>query len=254
MSKHSKSADKDWKLWIGIIIVVLIIGGIIIVALRSKMTPEETVNKFMYLIENKQYEEAKKLSTGNLEKLDIISNLNPSNLTFIFSEDKKEATGTLLENGIETTNMNLKLKKTLTGWKIDNYEVVTNFIDPQIIEDRLKEGKTVTDIQLLYWGQSNVSTKEKIAQYVKDNGLTALIFIETMKNKNYNKASTLYQPIVKTDLTVEELKEYNWDNYNVKSNFELITNYNCITIELDKKELWIYVAGDTIMNVKEKTN
>lgn len=249
---------KNWKIWIVIIAVVLLIILSTIFIIRNKMTPEETVSKFMYLIEKKEYEEAKKLSSKNLEKLDIISNLKPTNLIFEFSKEKKEATSILLEEDIEVTNMNIKLKNTILGWKIEDYEVVTELIKPQIIEDRLKRGKKVSDIQLLYWGESDLANKEEIAEYITDNYMVAMIFAETMKAKNYDKANELYQPITDKNLTIEQLKEYNWNNYKIINNFEMMKgtkgDLNCITIELDNKKIWIYVAGKQITFILEATN
>lgn len=256
--EEKKSILKNWKLWVGIVILIIILIAVIVVfALRNKMTAEETVSRFMYLIENKEYEEAKKLCSGTLEKLDIVSNLKPSKLNFKFSENKTEATSVLLEEDIETTNMNLRLKNTLMGWKIENYEVTTNLIEPQEIEDRLKDNKEVSDIQLLYWGESDIASKDEIAEYVKDNGVVALIFAETMKEQKYDKANELYQPIGKEDLTVEQLKEYNWNNYEIGDTFNIIEgpkgNFSSTTIKLEDKKVWIYVAGRQIMSVTKAT-
>lgn len=257
MVKHSKSIFKNWKLWVGIAITTLIIITVFVFALRNKLTPEETISRFMYLIENKEYEEAKKLSEGSLEKLDVLSNIKPSSLTFNFSEDKKNATSVILENEIESTNMNIVMKNTLLGWRIQSYEVITDLIEPQIIEDRLKQNKTVSDIQLLYWGESNVASKDEIAEYAKDNAMVAIIFAETMKAKNYNKANEMYEVISEQDLSVNNLKEYNWEDYEIINNFKIMEgpkgDFNSVTIKVGEKKVWVYVAGKQIISIKEAT-
>lgn len=72
-----------------ILLLILLIISFVIILLRNNLTPEETVSRFMYLIENKEYEKAKKYSNRKLENLDLISNIDPSKLTFTFSDDKK---------------------------------------------------------------------------------------------------------------------------------------------------------------------
>ena len=52
---------RNWKLWVGIIVVIALITTVLIFTQRNNLTPEETLSKFMYLIENKEYEKAKKL-------------------------------------------------------------------------------------------------------------------------------------------------------------------------------------------------
>lgn len=72
-----------------ILLLILLIISFVIILLRNNLTPEETVSRFMYLIENKEYEKAKKYSNRKLENLDLISNIDLSKLTFTFSDDKK---------------------------------------------------------------------------------------------------------------------------------------------------------------------
>lgn len=255
MEKKKSNIIKNWKLWVGVIAILLLIIIASIFILRNKMTAEETVSNFMHLIESKEYEEAKKLSNGKLEKLEILSNIKPSSLNFDFTEDKKRATAVLLEEEIESTNLNIVMNNTLLGWKIKSYDVVTDLIDPQIIEDRLKKGKIVSDIQLLYWGESEIASKDEISEYGKNNGMVAMIFAETMKSKNYEKANKMYQPIVETHLNIEQLKKYDWDNYEIIGDFLIMEgpggNLDGINIRVKDKKLYIMVAGKTIMSVTE---
>lgn len=255
--EEKKNLFKNWKLWLGIVIALILIVGITIFALRNKMTPEETVSRFMYLIENKQYTEAKKLSSKNLEKLEILSNIKPSELSFNFSKDKKNAQAVILEEEIESTNINILMKNTLLGWKVQSYEVITELMKPQIIEDRLKQNKTVTDIQLLYWGESDIASKDEFTEYIKDNAMVAMIFAEAMKSQNYSKANEMYDIISEQDLTVDNLKEYDWNNYEIIDNFQIMQgpkgDFNSITIKLEDKKIWIYVAGKQIVSIKQAT-
>lgn len=248
---------RNWKLWVGIIVVIALITTVLIFTQRNNLTPEETLSKFMYLIENKEYEKAKKLCSNNLENLETVSNLKPSNLSFTFSKDKKDATCILLEDEIEFTTMNVKMKNTITGWKIESYKVLTDLADPQIFEDRLKNGEKISNIQLLYWGESDIASKDEIAEYATNNGIVALIFAETMKTKNYNKAKGMYDDTNagEKDLTIEQLKLYNWDNYKITNNFKILEgpkgDFTTSTVQLDDKELYIYIAGKKVITVME---
>lgn len=250
-----KKIIKKWWIWLGTIISIILIIFVTLYFLKNKMTPEETVSRFMYLVENKEYEKAKKLTNGKTEMLDVLSKIEPSNLIFNFSEDKKLATAVVLEDEIETTNINVIIQSTLLGYKIQSYEIVTDLIDPQILEDRLKSGKTLSDIQLLYWGESEVASRDEIAEYAENNAMVAMIFAETMKAQKYDKANELYQVTSEKDLTIDNLKEYDWNNYQMLKNFEIMKTatggFNSITVKLEEKNIWIYVAGKTIISIKE---
>lgn len=156
MGEKKKNILKNWKLWIVVIVIIILVILISILILRNKMTPEETVSKFMYLIENKEYEKAKKLSNGKLEMLDVLSNIKPSSLTFNFSEDKKEAKSIIMEDDdtVEMTTMYIKLNNTILGWKISSYTVETDFIPQNILQKRMDEGKELSQNEFFYWGIS----------------------------------------------------------------------------------------------------
>lgn len=134
-----------------IILFIIIIALVAFFILRNKMTAEETVSKFMYLVENKEYEKAKKLTSEELEHLDLLSNVKPSKLSFKFTEDKKEAETLFFEEGISQTKLYIELDKTIMGWKIKKFYTTTELIDLQEIEDRMKSGEEVSDDQLWYW-------------------------------------------------------------------------------------------------------
>lgn len=247
--KEKKNIFSNKRGLIIIVIIMLLLSMIVLFARRNNRTPEETVSKFMHLVENKEYEKANKLCSNKLEKLDILSNIKPSNLVFYFSNDKKKATATVLEDETMCTNINIIMEKTLLGWKIEQYDITEDEINPQVIEDRLMQNASVSDVQLLYWAQSDVSSKEEIKKYAKNNAMVALIFANSMKAQDYNKATELYQPIEEKSLTVEQLKSFNWDNYEIDSNFELIDNFNCITINIEGKKIGIYVSGKNIVDI-----
>lgn len=251
--EEKKKLWKNWKFWVVATVIIVILAIISILVLRNNMTAEETVSKFMYLIENKDYEKAKKLCSKQLEHLDLLANIKPSSLSFKFSEDKKEAKSVLLEEEIKVTKLNVKLEHTLMGYKIKDFNVTVEAMEPQKIEDRLNNGESVTDVQLLYWAESEIANKEKIKKYAKDNGMVAVVFLTAMKEQNYDKASELYQPIAETHLTVEQLKEYNWDNPEILYNFEIMKgttgNLNGINIKIDNEELYMLVAGKEIMGI-----
>lgn len=58
-----KKIYKKW--WFYLILLILLIISFVIILLRNNLTPEETVSKFMYLIENKEYEKAKNILIEN---------------------------------------------------------------------------------------------------------------------------------------------------------------------------------------------
>lgn len=244
---------------ITILLILLVVTAVAINVLRNKMTPEETLSKFMYLIENKEYEKAKKLCSSDLEKLDILSNIKPTNFSFDFSEDKKEAEATILENEetLEISKMYVYLDKSILGWKINKYKVETNLISGETIQKRLDNNEQVSDLYLLHWAMQDTTSAEDISKYAKDNTMVALIFAENMKNKQYNKANEMYKPTGEESLTIEKLKDYTWNDYEIVNNFKMVEgpkgDLTCVTIKTENKKLWLYVAGKSIIVVKEAT-
>lgn len=252
-----KKKIKKWQVSLGILILAVILITVTALILKNSLTPEETLSKFMYLIENKQYEEAKKLCSKPLENLDVLSSIKPNDLTFDFAEDKKSAISTILEDEIEVTNMHIEMDNTLLGWRIKGYEIIIDLIEPQVIEDRIKQNKIVSDIQLMYWAESDIATKDEIVEYAKDNLMVVIIFAETMKEQKYDKANQLYTVISEQDLNIERLKEYNWENYDIVDNFEIMKSpnggFSSVTVKLEEKKLWLYVAGKQITSIREAT-
>lgn len=248
---------KWWFVLIIIIIIIILTVFIMICTFRNKLSPEETLSKFMYLIENKEYEKAKKLASRDIEHLDLLSNIEPSNLYFEFSDDKKSATSILEDKDLESTVMNVKLNKTILGWKVEDFSVETKPIDSQRIEDKLKNGDEISDSQLFYWAYSDEASKEEMSEYIKDNTIIAFIFAQAMNLKNYDKINEMYQPSTEKDLTVEKLKEYDWDNYEIIDTFKIIEgpkgDLTGTTIQLGDKKIYIYIAGGKIFNILEAT-
>lgn len=233
-----------------ILLLILLIISFVIILLRNNLTLEETVSRFMYLIENKEYEKAKKYSNRKLENLDLISNIDLSKLTFTFSDDKKNANATISEEEIQVNLLHVTLNNSILGWKINNLEISKDNIDPQIIEDRLKNKENVSDIQKVYWAQSSASTKDEISEYIADNTMVAAIFINLMQNKDYDKANELYNISDGNNmLTFEQLKEYDWEKCIIKYNFKLIDNLNGITLNIGNDTLYVYVTNGYISSI-----
>lgn len=231
MSKHSKSILNDWRLWVAVLAIVLLLIGIGIFISRNKLTPEETVSKFMYLIENKQYEGAKKLCSGNLEKLDVLSNIKPSNLSFEYSKDKKSATSVLYENKetAEMTTMHIELDNSLLGWKIKSYTVNTDLIPQTILQARLENNEAISQSEFLLWAIYEETKSEDISKYAEDNLVILTLFAQLMKEQKYDKAMKLYKPINSElgngrELSENEIKEFDWSNYNIYNSTGLFRN------------------------------
>lgn len=231
---------KNWKLWVAILAIVGLIACISIFALRNKLTAEETVSKFMYLIENKQYEEAKKISNKKLEKLDLLSNIKPSNLNFEYSEDKKNATSVLLEDKetAEMTTMYIELENSLLGWKIKDYTVNTDLIPQSILQARLENNEEISQSEFFLWAIYEETKAEDISKYAEDNLVILTLFAQLMKEQKYDKAMKLYKPINSElgngrELSEDEIKEFDWSNYNIYNrtgffgiNTYMINNYD----------------------------
>lgn len=231
MSKHSKSILNDWRLWVAVLAIVLLLIGIGIFISRNKLTPEETVSKFMYLIENKQYEGAKKLCSGNLEKLDVLSNIKPSNLSFEYSKDKKSATSVLYENKetAEMTTIHIELDNSLLGWKIKSYTVNTDLIPQTILQARLENNEAISQSEFLLWAIYEETKSEDISKYAEDNLVILTLFAQLMKEQKYDKAMKLYKPINSElgngrELSEDEIKEFDWSNYNIYNSTGLFRN------------------------------
>ena len=188
MSKHSKSILNNWKLWVAVLAIVGLIACISIFALSNKLTAEETVSKFMYLIENKQYEKAKKLCSENIEKLELLSNIKPANLNFKYSEDKKNATTVLLENEetAEMTTMNIELNNSLLGWKIKNYIVNTDYIPQSVLQARLENNQEISQSEFFLWAIYEETKAEDISKYAEDNLVVLTLFAQLMKEQKYD--------------------------------------------------------------------
>ncbi len=222
MSKHSKNILNNWKLWVAVLAIVGLIACISIFALRNKLTAEETVSKFMYLIENKQYEKAKKLCSGNIEKLELLSNIKPANLNFKYSEDKKNATTILFEDEetAEMTTMNIELNNSLLGWKIKNYIVNTDYIPQTVLQARLENNQEISQSEFFLWAIYEETKAEDISKYAEDNLVVLTLFAQLMKEQKYDKAMKLYKPINSElgngrELSEHEIKEFDWSNYNI---------------------------------------
>ncbi len=249
--EEKKNMLKNWKLWGIIVVIILIIAGITIFALRNNLTPEETVSKFMYLIENKEYEKAKKLCSGKLEYLDLLSNTKPSNLRFEYSEDKKNATSVLLEDKetAEITKMYVELSNSLLGWKIKSYTVNTGLIPQAELQTRLENGEDISESEFLLWASHEETKVEDISKYATDDLMILIIFADFMKDKSIEKAMKLYEPLniqtspYFTELKEEEIKEFNWSDYSIINS----SGNGTYIISDGKKEITIMITNDNII-------
>lgn len=231
-----------------VLLIALVVCVITVNVLKNKMTPEETLSRFMYLIENKEYDKAKKLCSSDLEKLDVLSNIKPTNFSFDFSEDKKEAEATILENEetLEISKMYVYLDKSYLGWKINKYKVETEMIDSELIQNRLDEGKQVSDLYLLYWAMSDKTNVDDIVKYAKDNTMILTLFSKFASEKNEKKMYGLYkkgETAVGTELTKEEINDFDWENYDITFNTEFI-GITSFTLKDNNKEIKVMLSPE----------
>lgn len=254
MENHSKNIFKSWKLWIGILIAILIIVVIIIFTLRNKLTPEETVSRFMYLIENKEYENAKKLSSKKLEYLDLLSNIKPSSLSFKFSEDKKNATAVVLEDKetAEMTNLYVELDNSILGWKIENYTINTDFIPQSVLQNRLENRESISESEFLLWALYDETDGEDISKYAEDNLTILTLFANFMKEQKYEKAFKLYKRMSidvynGIELSEQEIKDFEWNDYIISNNVEL-GGANVFIIKDNRNTINVMIGYDHIIS------
>jgi hypothetical protein len=251
---------KNWKLCIGIFIIVLTVTGICIFTFRNKLTPEETLSRFLYLIETKNYSEAKKLCSEKLEYLDLLSNIKPANLTFKYSDDKRKATSVLLENKetAEMTTMYVELNNSLMGWKIKKYTINTDFISQSILQERLENNEEISQNEFLLWALSDETKAEDISKYANDNLIVLTLFADFMKNKLYDKAMKLYKPINSElynakELSENEMKEFDWGDYNIYNHTEFL-GINTYMIRNNDKKINVMINMDhTISHIYKQS-
>lgn len=250
-----KKLIKKWWFWTIVVVVLLItIITVSISILKNKLTPEETVSKFMYLIENKEYENAKKLCSNDLDKLDILSNIKPSNLVFEFSEDKKSAETIILENKetAEVTKLYAKLDNTILGWKIKEYNIITDLIEREVVQERLENNKTVSNSQFLCWAISDKTKTEDISKYAKDNLIILTLFANFMKEQKYEKAFKLYKRMSidvynGIELSEQEIKDFEWNDYIISDNVE-VGGANVFIIKDNRNTINVMIGYDHIIS------
>lgn len=123
---------KKKKTWIIIAIVcIVIIGVIILIKDRNNLSAQDTFDRFIGLVENGEYEEAKKYTTSNFTNdLSNIKDLKISKMSknYKLSEENKyiyKQTTKLFDLIMEDI-YTFELKETFMGWKIDTYKYEIN--------------------------------------------------------------------------------------------------------------------------------
>lgn len=113
------------------IVCIIIIGVIILIKDRNNLSAQDTFDRFIRLVENGEYEEAKKYTTSNFTNdLSNIKDLKISKMSknYKLSEENKyvyKKTTKLFNLTMEDT-YTFELKETFTGWKIDTYKYEIN--------------------------------------------------------------------------------------------------------------------------------
>lgn len=129
MEKSGKSIWKDWKIWALLIVAILIT---IFVTNYNSLSKQETVEKFINLVSISEYEQAKKYITSNFEwDLSSVKRKefeNKESFTYKYGNyylDNNYDIAYIDANLKETKFMSIykfKVKQTIFGYKIDNYE------------------------------------------------------------------------------------------------------------------------------------
>lgn len=129
MVKDSKSIWENWKLWVGVILGIVIIVFIINYNTLSK---QETVEKFLHLVSQSEYQKAKKYITSNFEwDLSAVKKKEleyADSFTYKYGDyylDNNYDVAYIHINSKETKFMAIykfKLKQTIWGYKIDKYD------------------------------------------------------------------------------------------------------------------------------------
>ena len=128
--EEKKNILKDWRLWAGAILILLITMFVIN---YNSLSKQETVEKFLNLVSISEYDEAKKYITSNF-KWDLASvkkrNLEyADSFTYKYGEyyldkDYDIAYITINLKEIKAAEIiKFKLKQTIFGVKIDDYEI-----------------------------------------------------------------------------------------------------------------------------------
>ncbi len=128
--KENSNILKDWRVWVGVILILLVI---IFVVNYNGLSRYETMEKFLDLVSQSEYSKAKKYVTNNFT-WDLASvkkkNLkNAESFTYKYGDY-------CLEDGYDIAYINIndkelkymsvykfKLKKTIFGYKIDDYKI-----------------------------------------------------------------------------------------------------------------------------------
>ncbi len=129
MEKNSKNIFKSWKLWIGILIAILII---IFILNYNTLSKQETVEKFLYLVSESEYQKAKKYITSNFEwdlasvkkkELEYKESFTYKYGDYYLKDDYDIAYIYINMEDIKWMAIyKFKLKHTILGYKIDNYD------------------------------------------------------------------------------------------------------------------------------------
>ncbi len=132
MSKNSRCVWKNWKFWAGIIIAILII---VFIMNYNGLSEYETMEKFLDLVSQSEFDKAKKYITSNFE-WDLAS-VKKKNFerkeSFLYKYGNY-----CLENNYDIAYIDnnskemkfasiykFKIKQTIFGYKIDDYQYET---------------------------------------------------------------------------------------------------------------------------------
>lgn len=119
------------KIAITVFITVCIISVFLIVNNRNELSSKDTFDTFIRLVENGEYEKAKKYTTSNLTAdLSNLKDLKVSKMKkdYNLSSEQKY----VYRDSIEIENYKIEdvytfeLKETFMGWKIDAYKYEIN--------------------------------------------------------------------------------------------------------------------------------
>ena len=128
--EEKKKILKNWKLWFGVILILLVI---IFIINYNGLSKQETVEKFLNLVSLSEYNQAKKYITSNFEwDLASVKKKNfeyAESFTYKYGDyylDNEYDIAYIDSNLKETRFMSIykfQVKQTIFGYKIDNYKI-----------------------------------------------------------------------------------------------------------------------------------
>ena len=152
--------------------------------------------------------------------------------------------------------MYVELNNSLLGWKIKSYTINTGLIPQSELQARLENNEDVSESEFLLWALYEETKIEDISKYAEDNLIVLTLFSQMLKEKQYERAMSLYKPIGSElyngrELSEKEIKEFDWSNYNIYNSTEFLGMNTYMINCYDKKINVMINTNHTISHIYE---